>query len=101
MAANGTDWWTAFYPPDNFKRPTSALCDGCHSVKFQYCRPHEIEATVANVNVSAHTFQFITPAMTDQYNIPNPGTSCHKDKTTAWATDALRHWPERSPWRIG
>ncbi len=30
----GTDWWTAFYPPDNFKRPTGPLCDGCHSVNY-------------------------------------------------------------------
>jgi predicted CXXCH cytochrome family protein len=28
------DWWTPFYPPDNFKRPTSATCDGCHSVNY-------------------------------------------------------------------
>lgn len=28
------DWWAKFYPADNFKRPTSALCDGCHSVNF-------------------------------------------------------------------
>ena len=28
------DWWAPLYPPDNFKRPTSALCDGCHSVNF-------------------------------------------------------------------
>ena len=28
------DWWVKFYPGDNFKRPTSALCDGCHSVNF-------------------------------------------------------------------
>jgi len=28
------DWWVADYPPDNFHRPTSALCDGCHSVNF-------------------------------------------------------------------
>jgi hypothetical protein len=37
--------------------------------------------------------------MTDKYKIPNPCTSCHKDKTTAWAADAMRHWPERSAWR--
>jgi predicted CXXCH cytochrome family protein len=30
----GTDWWTAFYPPDNMKRPTGPLCDGCHSVNY-------------------------------------------------------------------
>lgn len=34
MVANGTDWWAPLYPPDNMKRPTSALCDGCHSVNF-------------------------------------------------------------------
>jgi hypothetical protein len=59
-----------------------------------------IETTIADVNVHAHTFQFVTPAMTDQYKMPNACNSCHSDKTTAWATDALRHWPERSPWRI-
>jgi hypothetical protein len=34
FVANGTDWWAALYPPDNMKRPTSATCDGCHSVNF-------------------------------------------------------------------
>ena len=28
------DWWADYYPPDNFKRPTSTTCDGCHSVNF-------------------------------------------------------------------
>src|SRR5215467_1964717 len=32
--AKGTDWWTAFYPPENSKRPTGPLCDGCHSVNY-------------------------------------------------------------------
>jgi hypothetical protein len=36
----------------------------------------------ARVNVHAHTFTFITPAMTEKYKIPNPCTSCHTDKTT-------------------
>jgi predicted CXXCH cytochrome family protein len=31
---NTGDWWTAFYPPDNFQRPTGPLCDGCHSVNY-------------------------------------------------------------------
>ena len=31
---NGTDWWAALYPPDNRKRPTGPLCDGCHSVNY-------------------------------------------------------------------
>ena len=67
-------------------------CVACHMPK--------IETTIANVSVRAHTFAFITPAMTDQYKIPNPCTSCHTDKTTAWATETMRHWPERSPWRV-
>jgi predicted CXXCH cytochrome family protein len=66
-------------------------CVACHMPK--------IEVTIPGVFVSAHTFGFITPAMTDKYKIPNPCTSCHSDKSTAWATDALRHWPDQSPWR--
>ena len=31
---NGTDWWASLYPPDNMKRPTGPLCDGCHSVNY-------------------------------------------------------------------
>jgi predicted CXXCH cytochrome family protein len=64
------------------------------------CHMPTIETTVADVKVRSHTFAFITPAMTDKYKIPNPCTSCHTDKTTAWATEHLKHWPERSPWRM-
>jgi predicted CXXCH cytochrome family protein len=67
-------------------------CIACHMPK--------LETEIADVKVRAHTFEFITPAMTDKYKIPNPCTSCHTDKTTAWAADALRQWPERSPWRM-
>jgi predicted CXXCH cytochrome family protein len=66
-------------------------CVACHMPK--------IEVTIPGTFVSAHTFAFITPAMTDKYKIPNPCKSCHTDKTTAWAADAMGHWPERSPWR--
>ena len=34
FVANGTDWWSTLYPPDNFQRPTGPLCDGCHSVNY-------------------------------------------------------------------
>jgi predicted CXXCH cytochrome family protein len=64
------------------------------------CHMPKIATTIADVKVRAHTFEFITPAMTDKYKIPNPCTSCHADKSTAWATAALRRWPERSPWRV-
>ena len=39
------DWWVAYYPKDNFQRPTSALCDGCHSVNYDIKTktPHGME----------------------------------------------------------
>ncbi len=65
------------------------------------CHMPAIESEgVPNSNVHAHTFRFITPAMTVEYGIPNPCTTCHADKTPAWATEAMRHWNERSPWRL-
>ena len=67
-------------------------CVACHMPK--------IETTLGNVKVRAHTFAFITPSMTERHGIPNPCTECHTDKSTAWASEALGHWPERSPWRI-
>jgi predicted CXXCH cytochrome family protein len=30
----GEDWWAPYFPPDNMKRPTGPLCDGCHSVGY-------------------------------------------------------------------
>ncbi|HZZ67331.1 MAG TPA: c-type cytochrome [Phenylobacterium sp.] len=64
------------------------------------CHMPRIEQTIADVNVAAHTFKFITPAATADLKIPNPCTNCHKDKTTAWAAEALVHWNDRSPWRM-
>jgi|HubBroStandDraft_6_1064221.scaffolds.fasta_scaffold00078_21 predicted CXXCH cytochrome family protein len=73
------------------KRSPGSSCIACHMPK--------IETTIGDVRVRAHTFAFITPAMTDKYKIANPCTTCHADKTTAWAAEALQRWPERSPWR--
>ena len=28
-------------------------------------------------------------------------TTCHTDKSNAWATETLKTWPEFSPWRVG
>ena len=60
----------------------------------------KIEQTMGDVNVRTHTFEFITPGKTDAYKIPNPCTSCHTDRTTAWATSALKTWANVSPWRV-
>jgi predicted CXXCH cytochrome family protein len=68
-------------------------CVACHMPK--------IEQTIADVNVRSHTFAFIPPSATDQYKIPNSCTSsCHADKNTAWAKDALKTWTNLSPWRV-
>ena len=63
------------------------------------CHMPKIAQTIANVNVRSHTFAFITPTMTDELKIPNPCTGCHADKSTDWAREALRGWPNVSPWR--
>jgi hypothetical protein len=60
----------------------------------------KIEQTIANVNVRSHTFKFIPPSATDTLKIPNPCTVCHTGKTTAWAAEELRKWPEVSHWRV-
>ena len=67
-------------------------CVSCHMPK--------IEQTIANVNVRSHTFQFISPKLTDDFKVPNPCTTCHTDKSTAWALQALATWPNVSPWRV-
>lgn len=67
-------------------------CVSCHMPAMQ-------TEGVPGTFVHAHTFRFVSPAMTDKYGIPNPCTSCHKEKATAWAADAMHHWPERSAWR--
>ena len=56
--------------------------------------------TIGDVNVRSHTFTFVSPSMTDKYKIPNPCTSCHKDKTTRWALETMNQWANVSPWRM-
>jgi predicted CXXCH cytochrome family protein len=73
------------------KGSSGSQCVACHMPK--------IETTVANVTVSAHTFRFIPPEMTDKYKIPNSCNSCHADKSTEWAENAMRQWPDHSPWQ--
>src|SRR5690242_13124889 len=63
---------------------TGSRCIACHMP--------EIQETIADVKVRAHTFRFITPAETNTYGIPNPCTICHKDKPAAWAAEALKSW---------
>lgn len=75
--------------------------DGSPGSQCVSCHMPEIESEgVPGAYVHAHTFRFIAPTMTDKYKIPNPCTSCHTDKSTAWAENAMSHWPESSPWQI-
>ena len=85
---------TATVEAHTHHKPDSAgsECIACHMPK--------IERTIENVNVRAHTFNFITPAKTDAFQIPNACNVCHADKPTRWATAALKTWKDRSPWRI-
>jgi len=65
------------------------------------CHMPAIESEgVPGAFVHAHTFRFISPEMTDKYAVPNPCTSCHKEKTTAWAKGEMRHWLGHSRWEI-
>lgn len=71
---------------------SGSQCAACHMPK--------IEITIKDNFVSAHTFRFITPTETEASGIPNPCTSCHKDKSTQWATAELKSWGTTSPWRV-
>jgi predicted CXXCH cytochrome family protein len=64
------------------------------------CHMPAIEQTIADVNVSSHTFHFVTPAQTDALKIPNACNVCHKDQPTSWAANALASWRDRSVWRM-
>jgi predicted CXXCH cytochrome family protein len=64
------------------------------------CHMPLIAQTIKDNYVASHTFRFITPVMTESAGVPNPCTSCHKDKTNAWATEELKKWNTVSPWRV-
>jgi hypothetical protein len=60
----------------------------------------KIAQTIGDINVRSHTFHFVTPANTAVDGIPNACNVCHKDKSVAWASAALKSWTDRSPWRM-
>lgn len=109
--------------PSNLRAVGNALCLSCHTKdnpaglkgtvsehthhtagspgsQCVACHMPLIEHTLKDNYVAAHTFRVITPAETMQSGIPNPCTSCHKDKSLAWANDELRNWTTTSPWRV-
>jgi predicted CXXCH cytochrome family protein len=68
-------------------------CVSCHMPK--------IARMLGDVMVRSHTFKFIAPAAAERLTMPDPCTTCHTDRTKAWATEELKTWPEFSPWRVG
>lgn len=111
--------------PFELRKPADQICSVCHAPDSENgpyeasleahthhkrgsagsdciaCHMPQIETEgVPNSFVHAHTFGFISPALTLKIGIPNPCTSCHKDKTPQWALDQLRQWQSDSPWRI-
>jgi hypothetical protein len=64
------------------------------------CHMPRIEQTIKDNYVAAQTFRFISPEETEQSGIPNPCTSCHRDKSNDWAKQQLKEWTSVSPWRV-
>ena len=105
------------------RKPGNALCLDCHGPNAQAgphaptieahthhqagsagneciaCHMPKIAQTISDQKVRSHTFHFVTPGETDSLKIPNACNVCHKDKSTEWATAALKSWSDRSPWR--
>ena len=110
--------------PSQLRKPASTLCLDCHGPNSPNgphattiaahthhaadsagsdciaCHMPKIAQTLGDVNVRSHTFRFVSPAMSESLKIPNACNVCHVDKTSAWATDALKTWTDRSPWRV-
>jgi predicted CXXCH cytochrome family protein len=63
------------------------------------CHMPRTATQIAGVNVRSHTFKFVTPRLTDDFQIPNPCLACHSGQNTQWVRQALRSW-SGSPWRV-
>jgi predicted CXXCH cytochrome family protein len=108
----------------DLKRPASQMCLTCHAPgssngpraatleqhthhkagsagnECAACHMPSIEQTIANVNVRAHTFRFITPAEGARLKIPDACSACHADKGAVWSSEQLKKWGTVSPWRV-
>ena len=106
------------------RKPPNAICLSCHTPRglngpraatleehthhkatsagsdCVACHMPAIQTTIADVKVHAHTFNFISPAMTNKYSIPNPCNLCHADKPASWAMEQMKSWRATSPWQL-
>jgi predicted CXXCH cytochrome family protein len=80
------DWWAPLYPPDNFARPTSALCDGCHSVNYDVATRTPTEWNVGcekchgpggDHAASPKTVGIVNPARLDYVAASDTCIQCH------------------------
>lgn len=72
-------------------------CTACHMPRIAQTLGNKQDG---DIFVASHTFRFLSPTLTETSGVPNPCTSCHKDKTNAWAAAQLRSWNSASPWRV-
>jgi predicted CXXCH cytochrome family protein len=68
--------------------PTSlgSRCIECHMPKTG---KNSVEGESRN-----HTFNFISPADTIKYGVPNSCNGCHADKTPQWAVSEIEKWSQ-------
>ena len=84
--ADGTDWWTKFYPSANSQRPTGPLCDGCHSVNYDIATKKVTEWNVGcerchgpgseHVKLKGHG-GIVNPARLDHVQANDVCIQCH------------------------
>ncbi len=92
----------------------NALCMSCHKPKYDTKEHHFHMVNTAGAecischmpmktymgvdNRRDHSFRIPRPDQSVVYGTPNTCTSCHKEKSPAWAAEAIRKWygPERA-----
>jgi|TARA_Y100000310_G_scaffold131642_1_gene130799 hypothetical protein len=84
----------------------NALCLNCHTSQYNspshhYHIPNTESSKCINCHMTGryymgndfrrdHSFRVPRPDQTEQYNTPNACNSCHKDKSSKWASDFIK-----------
>ena len=67
---------------------TGASCIACHMPSQTYMGVDER---------NDHSFRIPRPDLAEQLGLPDACTSCHQDKKSPWAADAIKQWYGRTP----